>query len=35
MRSYPEASLGVVVMGSTRSYDHNTILDAIVGTGWE
>jgi hypothetical protein len=30
MLIYPE-SLGVVVMGSTTSYDHNAILDAIVG----
>jgi CubicO group peptidase (beta-lactamase class C family) len=31
MRLYPEESLGVVMMGNTTSYDHELILDAIVG----
>jgi CubicO group peptidase (beta-lactamase class C family) len=35
MRIYPEESLGVVVMGNTTSYDHESILDAIVSTRWE
>ncbi len=35
MRIYPEESLGVVVMGNTTSYDHNSILDAIVGSPWK
>jgi CubicO group peptidase (beta-lactamase class C family) len=35
MRIYPEESLGVVVMGNTTSYDHDSILDAIVGVPWE
>ncbi len=35
MRIYPDESLGVVMMGNTTSYDHESILDAIVGTGWE
>jgi uncharacterized protein YbjT (DUF2867 family) len=30
MRIYPEESLGVVVMGSTTSYDQDAIPDAIV-----
>jgi CubicO group peptidase (beta-lactamase class C family) len=30
MRIYPEESLGVVVMGNTTSYDHDSICDAIV-----
>jgi CubicO group peptidase (beta-lactamase class C family) len=34
MRIYPEASLGVVMMGNTTSYDHESILDAIVSTEW-
>ncbi len=34
MRVYPEESLGVVMMGNTTSYDHESILDAIVGTEW-
>lgn len=34
MRLYPEESLGVVVMGNTTSYDHESILDTIVGTEW-
>ena len=35
MRVYPGESLGVVMMGNTTSYDHESILDAIVGTQWE
>jgi len=35
MRIYADESLGVVMMGNTTSYDHESILDAIVGTGWE
>ncbi len=35
MRIYPEESLGVVVMGSTTSYDDDAILDAIVGGPWK
>jgi hypothetical protein len=35
MRVYPEASLGVLVMGNTTSYDHDSILDAIVGVPWK
>jgi CubicO group peptidase (beta-lactamase class C family) len=34
MRLYPEASLGVVMMGNTTSYDHESILDAIVEIEW-
>jgi CubicO group peptidase (beta-lactamase class C family) len=34
MRIYPEESLGVAVMGNTTSYDHDSILDAIVGVPW-
>ena len=34
MRLYPEESLGVVMMGNTTSYDHESILEAIVGTEW-
>ena len=35
MRLYPEESLGVVLMGNTTSYDHESILDAAVGVAWE
>jgi CubicO group peptidase (beta-lactamase class C family) len=35
MRIYPEESLGVVVMSNTTSYDHDSILDAIVGVTWK
>ena len=35
MRVYPEESLGVVMMGNTTSYDHDSILDAIVGVPWK
>jgi hypothetical protein len=35
MRIYPEEPLGVVVMGNTTSYDHNAILDTIVGVPWK
>lgn len=34
MRLYPEESLGVVLMGNTTSYDHESILDAIVDVDW-
>ena len=30
MRIYPEESLGLVVMGNTSSYDHESVCDAIV-----
>jgi len=35
MRLYPEESLGVVLLGNTTSYDHESILDAAVGVAWE
>jgi CubicO group peptidase (beta-lactamase class C family) len=35
IRLYPEESLGVVMMGNTTSYDHESILDAIVGVPWK
>ena len=35
MRVYPEESLGVVMMGNTTSYDHDSILDAIAGVPWK
>jgi len=35
MRVYPGESLGVVVMGNTSSYDHETICDAVVGASWD
>jgi hypothetical protein len=35
MRIYPAESLGVVVMGTKTSYDHDAILDAIVGVPWK
>ena len=35
MRIYPEESLGLVVMGNTTSYDHESICDAIVSVPWE
>jgi CubicO group peptidase (beta-lactamase class C family) len=35
MRIYPEESLGVVVMGNTTSYDHESVCDAVVGVPWE
>ena len=31
MRLYPDESLGVVVMGNSTSYDHESNLDAAVG----
>jgi len=34
MRLYPEASLGVVMMGNTTRYDHEAILDAIFEVTW-
>ena len=35
MRIYPEESLGVVVMGNTTSYDHDSVCDAVVSVPWE
>ena len=35
MRLYPEISLGVVIMGNTTSYDHESVLDAAVRVAWE
>ena len=35
MRLYPEESLGVVMMGNTTSYDHESILDAAARLAWE
>lgn len=35
MRVYPGESLGLVVMGNTTSYDHETICDAVVGASWD
>jgi len=35
MRIYPEEDLGVVMMGNATSYDHEPLLDAIVGVSWE
>jgi hypothetical protein len=35
MRLYPEESLGMVMMGNTTSYDHESILAAIVGVPWK
>jgi CubicO group peptidase (beta-lactamase class C family) len=35
MRIYPEESLGVVMMGNTTNYDHESILDAMVGASWK
>jgi CubicO group peptidase (beta-lactamase class C family) len=35
MRLYPEISLGVVIMGNTTSYDHESIMDAAVRLAWE
>jgi len=35
MRVYPEESLGVVVMGNTTSYDHDSVCDAVVSVPWE
>jgi len=35
MRIYPEESLGVMVMGNTTSYDHESVCDAIVSVPWE
>jgi CubicO group peptidase (beta-lactamase class C family) len=34
MRLYPEMSLGVVIMGNTTRYDHESILDAAVRSAW-
>ena len=35
MRIYPEESLGVVMMGNITSYDHESILDAIIAVPWQ
>ena len=35
LRLYPEESLGVVLMGNTTSYDHESILDTAVGLAWD
>jgi CubicO group peptidase (beta-lactamase class C family) len=35
MRIYPEESLGLVVMGNTTSYDHESICDAAARVWWE
>ncbi len=35
MRLYPEESLGVVMMGNTTHYDHESILDEAVKVRWE
>jgi CubicO group peptidase (beta-lactamase class C family) len=34
MRIYPEESLGVVMMGNTTRYDHESILDTIIRVRW-
>ena len=34
MRLYPEESLGVVIMGNTTSYDHESLLEAIAAVDW-
>jgi CubicO group peptidase (beta-lactamase class C family) len=34
MRLYPEVSLGVVMMGNTTRYDHESLLDAIIAVRW-
>ena len=31
LRLYPEARVGIVLMGNTTRYDHESIIDAIVG----
>jgi CubicO group peptidase (beta-lactamase class C family) len=35
MRIYPELSLGVVVMGNTTKYDHESVCGAIVSVPWD
>ena len=35
MRLYPEESLGIVVMGNTTSYDHDSVCNAVVSVPWE
>ncbi len=35
MRVYPAESLGVVVMGNTTSFDHESVCDAVVSVPWE
>ena len=35
MRLYPEESLGVVMMGNTTGYDHESILDEAARHAWE
>jgi CubicO group peptidase (beta-lactamase class C family) len=34
MRIYPKESLGVVIMGNTTGYDHESILEAILRIDW-
>lgn len=34
MRLYPERSLGIVIMGNTTSYDHESILEAVLSVDW-
>ena len=34
MRLYPEATLGVVMMGNTTGYDHESILDEAARLAW-
>jgi hypothetical protein len=34
MRIYPEQSLGVVMMGNTTGYDHESILNEAVRLTW-
>ncbi|QIN83274.1 serine hydrolase [Rubrobacter tropicus] len=34
MRIHPGESLGVVMMGNTTGYDHESILDAVVSAPW-
>jgi hypothetical protein len=35
MRLYPEMSFGVVMMGNTTGYDHESILDEAVRATWD
>jgi CubicO group peptidase (beta-lactamase class C family) len=35
MRIYPDEGLGVVVMGNTTSYDHESVCEAILTVPWE
>lgn len=34
MRLYPEEAIGVVIMGNTTGYDHDSLLRAIVSVDW-